>query len=1044
MNNTLLNIFKIPALKSKCISIVFTLGFVVSVSAQKLPFNNYTTENGLSASQVLCVFQDDDNTLWLGTNNGGINKFNGIDFKIIGKKEGLPDQTIYNIEKYNKSYFISTNNGLAVLTGDSVKVFGKEQGLNHSRVYKTFKDSKNNIWIATHEGAQLLVKNSLSPIKDTIVGKKPVYNIYEDSKGNIWFCTLYDGLIKFDGKNYISFSLDSVNVNNGLFSILEVGDNTYWLAGRKGLHELKNNVIEKIEALNFDNIQFYHISKDSRGNIWLGSNNGVYVHRNNKFDHFTIENGLVDNYVWQIKEDNEKSLWFISNVNGISNLSSEEFINYDVEEHFNNNNITSITPIDENVFCIGTINGFSLYNPKENSFVKVDLSKVRKDLIGNEIHSGAYDKVNHILWLATEYGVIKFENNKYVATYYAEKNERVMAKCLSVFLDNTNKLWIGTAAGICNLENNNIVKWKNPKNKEQNVFAIFQDEGNKLYFGLEEGLLIKDKEEITTFGKKEGFTDTRVRCITRNKDKNLWFATNEGIFEFKYNAFRKIIIKDHLELDAIYSIVFDKQNNLWAGLPNGVLKITMHDNKINSKFFSKDDGFLGKECNVNSIYVDKTNHIWFGTSHGLTIYRPEFYFNYKLKPKLHLSVKVLGNEDLLAEYSDGFDDQGLPINLALPPSLNHLTFEFRAISLKEQKNLHYSFILHGNDKSWSLDQNVNSTIYSQLPPGDYTFEVKISDNPKFERQSSIKFSFTIKKPFYKTTWFLILCLVIVGSWIYSYTRIRKVLSVVRGQKNIIEEQKNISIQKNKEILGSITYAKRIQQAMLPKQAQIDEYLSNYFIVYLPKDIVSGDFYYSEKKGNKIYFSAADCTGHGVPGALMSVLCSNLLTKAIKDMDIASPAEILDIVTVLLLQRFQDFGENVKDGMDLALCSIDTETLILEYAGANNPLLILRKGEPIMLKADFQPIGLFDHRQAFTNHTLQLQKGDIIYSTTDGYADQFGGPNGKKLKSKAFRELLISICEKDMQTQKKMVEDYFIQWKGSLDQVDDVCVFAVRV
>ena len=1019
--------------------------FICSLTkAQKLPFNNYTTENGLSASQVLCVFQDDDNTLWLGTNNGGINKFNGIDFKIIGKKEGLPDQTIYDIEKYNKSYFISTNNGLAILTGDSVKVFGKEQGLNHTRVFKTFKDSKNNIWIATQEGTQLLVHNSLAQIKDSIVGKKPVYNIYEDSKGNIWFCTLFDGLIKFDGQDYIPFSLDSIKLDNGVFSILEVSDNTYWLARRKGLYELKNNEIKKIEDIQFDNIniQFYQICKDSRGNIWLGSNNGLYVYRNNKFEHFTMDNGLVDNFIWKIKEDNEKSLWFISNVNGISTLASEEFINYDIEEQFNSNNITSITPLDESTFCIGTLNGFSVYNPNENSFVKVDLSKVRNDLIGNEMHAGAYDKVNHILWLASEYGLIKFENNKYVATYHAEKRE--LAKCWSVFLDHENKLCIGTSAGICNLENNNIVKWKHPKNITQNVLTIFEDKNNKLYFGLEEGLLIKDKDNVITFGKKEGFTNTRVRSITQDIEYNLWFATNEGIFKFKNKVFTRIVIEDHLELDAIYSIAFDKQNNLWAGLPNGVMKITINNNKVNSKFFSKDDGFLGKECNINSIYIDKKNHIWFGTSHGLTIYRPEFYFDYKLKPKLNLKVKVLGNEDLLTEYSDGVNDKGLPINLELPPSLNHLTFEFSAISLKEQKKLRYSFILHGNDKTWILDQNVNSTIYSQLPPGDYTFEIQISDNPKFEKQASIKFSFTIKKPFYKTTWFLALCFVIIGSWIYSYTRIRKVLSVVRGQKNIIEEQKNVSIQKNKEILGSITYAKRIQQAMLPKQAQIDEYLSNYFIVYLPKDIVSGDFYFTEKKGNKIYFAAADCTGHGVPGALMSVLCSNLLTKATKDMDTSCPGEVLDIVTVLLLQRFQDFGENVKDGMDLALCSIDTETLILEYSGANNSLLILRKGEPIMLKADFQPIGMFEHRQAFTNHVIQLEKGDIVYSTTDGYADQFGGPNGKKLKSKAFREFLISICDKDMSAQKKLVEEYFIQWKGSLDQVDDVCVFAVQI
>ncbi|MFM7022307.1 MAG: two-component regulator propeller domain-containing protein [Flavobacteriales bacterium] len=1028
----------------------FAIAFLISHSstAQKLPFINYTTENGLSASQVLCVFQDNDNTLWLGTNNGGVNKFNGVDFKILGKKEGLPDQTIFDIAKFNKSYFISTNNGLAVLTGDSVRVFGKEDGLRHTRIYKTFQDSKKNIWVATEEGAYQLINKTLVQVKDSIVGERAVFNIYEDSKGNIWFCTLKNGLIKFDGKRYQPFLLDSVSPNNnGVFSVIEIEENTYWLAGRKGLHELRNNEIRKVDKLNIDNIQFYHISKDSRGNIWLGSNNGAYVYRDKKFDHFSFDNGIVDNAIWQVYEDNEKSMWFISNVNGISNLSSEEFINYNAEQQFNNNNVTSITPIDENTYCIGTKHGFSIYKPEKNTFEKIDLNKLRKELIGNEILSATYDKNTQTLWLATEFGLIKFVKFKYVATYTPGDNDvdRPLGKCWSVVIDKDNKLWIGTSAGICTLENNKIVRWKHPQNPNQMVLTIFEDKSKRLFFGLEEGMLMKDGENFKFFGKKEGFTSTRVRCITQDSKGVLWFGTNEGIYQYSNSVFRRIVINDHLELDAIYSLAFDQQNNLWAGLPIGILKITLgQNNKVSSKFFSKDDGFLGKECNNNSIFIDKKNHIWFGTSHGLTMYRPEFSFNYKIKPQLNLKVKVLGNEDLLAEYSDGFDDRGLPVNLSLPPSLNHLTFEFAAISLKEQKNLRYNFILHGNDKSWSMKQNINSTIYSQLPPGDYVFEVVISDNPKLEKQKSIRFAFTIKKPFYKTTWFLALCLIIIGSWIYSYTRIRKVLSVVRGQKNIIEEQKNISIQKNKEIMGSITYAQRIQQAMLPKANQIDEYLKDYFIVYIPKDIVSGDFYYAEEISNKVYFSAADCTGHGVPGALMSVLCSNILTKAVKDMDISNPAEILDMATVLLLQRFQDFGENVKDGMDLAFCSLDKETLILEYAGANNPLLILRKGHPIIIKADFQPIGMFEHRKAFTNHVIQLQKGDIIYLSTDGYADQFGGPNGKKLKSKAFREFLISISDKGMATQKQMVEEYFLQWKGNLDQVDDVCVFAVRV
>jgi serine phosphatase RsbU (regulator of sigma subunit) len=198
----------------------------------------------------------------------------------------------------------------------------------------------------------------------------------------------------------------------------------------------------------------------------------------------------------------------------------------------------------------------------------------------------------------------------------------------------------------------------------------------------------------------------------------------------------------------------------------------------------------------------------------------------------------------------------------------------------------------------------------------------------------------------------------------------------------------------------------------------------------------------EQKNGKIFFAVADCTGHGVPGAMVSVVCNNALNRSVREHGLTIPGEILDKTRDIVVQEFEKSEEDVKDGMDIALCSI--EGMKLQYAGAYNPLWIIRNGELIETKANKQPIGQFDNPEPYTTHSFDLEKGDAIYIFSDGYVDQFGGERGKKFKSKAFRELLLSIQDKNMEEQKKSIDETFETWIGDLEQIDDVCVIGVRV
>jgi serine phosphatase RsbU (regulator of sigma subunit)/Tfp pilus assembly protein PilF len=295
------------------------------------------------------------------------------------------------------------------------------------------------------------------------------------------------------------------------------------------------------------------------------------------------------------------------------------------------------------------------------------------------------------------------------------------------------------------------------------------------------------------------------------------------------------------------------------------------------------------------------------------------------------------------------------------------------------------------------------------------------------------------------------CILLLGGVFFIFKGLKKQrrANTLLGEKNIIiEEQKHIVEEKNKDIGDSIRYAKRIQEAILPPDKMWYELLPNSFVLYTPKDILSGDFYWLEQTEDYIFVAAADCTGHGVPGALMSIVNYNLLNKAVLEKNLVMPGEILDSVNYYLTHSLhQRYNESsIKDGMDITLLSINKTTKEIFFAGANNPIYIIRNGSLQEIKSDKFPVGAFieDNVQNFKSQKLDVKLGDVIYLFTDGFADQFGGPKGKKFKYKQFTELLLQNYSKPLNQQSKILNQKFVEWKGNLEQVDDVCVIGLRI
>jgi serine phosphatase RsbU (regulator of sigma subunit) len=346
---------------------------------------------------------------------------------------------------------------------------------------------------------------------------------------------------------------------------------------------------------------------------------------------------------------------------------------------------------------------------------------------------------------------------------------------------------------------------------------------------------------------------------------------------------------------------------------------------------------------------------------------------------------------------------------------------------------------------WSVNAHYEKTI---TRPGDYILQVRAKDLwGNISNRKSVRF--TIKAPFIKTPVFYILSGLILLSLIILVIRFRE--RQLRANTRLLEEKvkertSKIEAQKE-EITSSIEYASRIQRAMLPVEDHFKDVFSDYFILFKPRDIVSGDFYWIGEDDKHYFFTVADCTGHGVPGAFMGTMGISTLNEIIannRELQANTVLNILREKTKTALHQTGKMGE-ANDGMDVAFCVLNKNRKMLQFSGAFNPLLLFQGGELKEYKADRMPIGIhYGSEKSFTNHVVTVSRGDTVYIFSDGFSSQFGGPDGTKYKSSNLKKLLSEIYYRPMVEQRNILENEFAKWKGSCDQVDDITIIGVRI
>jgi ligand-binding sensor domain-containing protein/serine phosphatase RsbU (regulator of sigma subunit) len=1074
-------------LKYLFIIVVITLQSTIFLRAQSYNFKNYNTEQGLPQSQVLCAFQDHFGNMWFGTNSGGVGKFDGNKFTTISDNDGLIDNVVFSItENHKKELVFGTSKGISVYNGINFKNYDTKNGFSNSWIFSVLQDG-DKTWIGTQEGVYILQSEKIRRFSfDKILDKAAVFTLFMDSKKQIWFGTINDGAICFNQKDNSFKHYTEANglQKNFIFSFGENNKNEIYVGTQAGLNIIDNNF--KVKNGTFfprqENIAFRSMLVKPNSNIeWHGtSSDGTYKFENNTYIIYRLNNGLTYNSAMCIFSDRENNIWIGTDGSGVYKHTNDIITYYSKQNGLPENYVNAVVQDTKGVYWLALRNsGITKIDGQTITNYKFNQNNV--DVIpDNEITTILASKDGK-LFFGTRDGLCIYDGTNFKTVSKFDFRHKYI---LSLFQDSKNNIWIGTNNGIFKYTNGEItdVPQINSLRREGidfPIFSISEDKNSNIWVGSESGAIKFDLKSISLFNETTNFVSKRISTIITDNKKNIWFGTEEGVFVYDYSKFQKISKKNGLSSNFINFLQLDNKNRMFIGLNTGVEILDLNDfynKKITIKHLGKDDGLISIESNSNASYKDLQGRILMGTINGLEIYDPRLEKKNTLEPLTNItSVKLFFGQEDIFKYSEGIDSiKLLPKKTQLPFNKNHITFQFVGISLMSPEKVMYQYMLEGVDETWTPPTSKTEATYSSLQPGKYKFLLKAMNNDGVWNKEPVIFEFSISPPWYATWWFYTICIItlISGIILYNNYRTKKLIAdkqklekivderthELREEKEKVEvinkevlEQKAVIEHKNTEITDSIKYAKNIQEALLPNLKEINSLFTNSFVLYMPKDIVSGDFYWFAKNGNTKFIAAVDCTGHGVPGAFMSIVGNTLLNEIVNEKKIIVPGEILlelhKGVKIALNQNAQEFER--RDGMDIALCAFTEGSNTIQYSGANRPLWIYKKDNNFELesiKATKYPIGgleLEDNRQ-YENHTISLNEGDCIYLFSDGYADQFGGPKGKKFMLTNLQKTIFNNINQPMTIQKEKLSQSFMDWKQDAEQIDDVLVIGIKI
>jgi ligand-binding sensor domain-containing protein/serine phosphatase RsbU (regulator of sigma subunit) len=1017
--------------------------------------------------------------------------------------EGICHPFVYSVNQdINGFLWASVGTGLCRYDGFSFSQAGSDT-LTEAYAGVSFKDNKGLLWFGHSNGdISYYDGKTFKIINQSGSGTSSINGFVQDKKGNILAITQSNGLIRikpnkkvenlsqpFEGKLCYAITLTSRNeimigTDNGIFiytysdkleSIKEIGsveqipptkiqviykagvkdifyvgtedEGIYKLVPNEGKPGFKIDNLGKTLGIEQENVQ--SVFRDSENNLWISTfGKGlikVIVKENGSFKdviHYNSANGLGIDFVKNVFQDREGNIWVSTYGNGLAALVDESFTFFDYQKLIGKN-ILSVAFHPDGYFLGGEKSILKVTNglKKETTVIGAG-SGLPVDQVKALLYSD-----NGTLWIGTnKNGVYMLLPGRTVVSQFF-RADNSLGNSVSSLAVSGNDLYIGTKNGVyqINYLNKNLEHYGTSEGlPHNNIHQVFTDSKNNILVATKSNSLFSLNGNVNY--KLDGNVEIEYTCIAEDYEGNIWAGTNgSGVFKFSKNDFKYFSVKTTgLKSDYCYAMTTDNSGNVWVGHRLGLSRINVKNELV--KIYGPEAGIDG-DINENAIVDSKNGKLLFGTTSGLIHYESSKVNNRKLPPIVNITSVQISDKEY--DFSE---------RIVLPYSIYKMKIDFIGLNYSNPEQVTYRYMLEGFDIDWSEPSTSRTAIYSRLTDGDYTFQLKASNSDGQWNEEPLLLQIRIKKPFWKTWWFITMMVIalIVGVYMIIVIRERKqkefqiyLEKMLDDRTKEVREQKEEIEIKNRDITDSINYAQRIQASILPSVRKLQQYFTGSFVYYAPRDIVSGDFYWFDQLPgtNKFIIVCADSTGHGVPGAFMSMIGTTLIKDICNRIDVKSPADILNIldneIKATLNQNLE--GERPNDGMDIIVVELDVATNRMRCSSAMRPFIVYQNGEQLYFKGSRNSIGgQVREEKIFETVELQLTKGDIIYMFSDGYPDQFGGPHGKKFKMVRLRNLLKDIYEKPMEEQYNYVKSNFELWRGELSQVDDVLFMGIRI
>lgn len=1017
----------------------------------------------------------------------------------VGAAEGLTNSFVHAMAQDAQGYlWIGTGEGVGRFDGNQVTMFTQADGLAENFISSIHPAADGTLWFGHNEGGiSRLRKGVFRKVALDSLSSSTINAMVEDGHGGIWVAAQNNGILHVgaDGTCRLSASAEGVL----WYSLLQVGNGLLLAGASDGLHLLRSGPDGSLsgEALldghtrapvrslvlggqagqvyagtegegvlsfrvsggsatapttigaaeGLGTLQVRDLAIGAGGQLIIGTFGlGAYEVRLGtdgeliSLQHYDASNGLETDNVSVVFTDSENDLWFARFGLGLARLLDRALVYYGADEG-TVQDVQAITFHGSDVWF--GMQGYILHT-RNNDMRLVDTLGTDLGIPDDGITALAHGP-DGALWVGTAKAGL-YRRNAQGRFKPVELAQDRMSRQVHAITMHGAETWVGTSNGVYIIGAGRVRHLTTENGLMHNqVNALLTDRSGQVWMACNNGGVSMARDEVVrSFPLTEGSNIFHVTGIAEDSSGTLWFSTNgNGVRYLRGSTVLGLGIGQGLRSDYCYAIAADGHGGIWTAHRGGASRIDQGTRTVRT--FDKQLG-IEPDRRINTLAADPDRNIWFGTDKGVLRYDvSKDQRSYRPPPISITTVKVSGKDMDLNEAID------------LPPDEYRIQFDFLGISLKAPGAVHYRYKLEGHDPEWT-ETTQRSAYYMRLQDGHYIFRVQaaVGDGPFSIREANLQL--TIQAPVWKRPWFILMCVLLGILSTFGIIRLRE--GSQRRAKERLQRKlddrtrelvtKNAEIElKNKDITDSINYAQRIQQAILPTEGNLAGQLPRSFLMHRPRNIVSGDFHWFKRSGDKLILACADCTGHGVPGAFMSMIGSMLLREITAERPLHAPSGLLDrldaeLRTVLHYHRVNDRS---NDGMDISICELDLSTRMLRSAAAMHDIIILHDGATIRQRGTRRSIGgaLSQTREAgFALQGIQLDPGDRVYVFSDGVPDQFGGANGKKLMVSGLIAWIEEFRTLPMSGQGEAFRERFTEWSGEHDQVDDVLLIGFEV